>query len=212
MPSFIANNEPVLLWTGRAMLDGRATVPAQADAVVLIAGLGGTFHHERLRGIASRLNAEGFATIIADVLTPDEQQFDARTGHFRVDVAFLAQRLGAILRWMNRSELTRNLPMGILAMADTGAASVVAAEKNALFALTLVHPRMEQIRPRLASMVVPTLLLVQDNPSIVELPRSVQVANVASVCTLLDDDAVAETVARLATEWFRQHVPALVTA
>ncbi len=210
MPNFIANNEPVLLWTGRAMLDGRATIPAQADAVVLIAGLGGTFHHERLRGIASRLNAEGFATLIADILTPDEQQFDARTGHFRVDVSFLAERLGGVLRWMHRSELTSNLPIGVFAMADTAAASIGAAEKNPLFALTLVNPRLDQIRPRLATMVVPALLLVQDTPSLVGLPQSVRVANVPSACALLDEDVVAEAVAHHATEWFRQQVPALV--
>ena len=130
MCSYIAHNEPVLLWTGRAMLDGRASIPGRSDAIVLIAGLGGTFHHERIRGIAARLNDEGFATIIADILTPDEQQFDARTGHFRVDTDFLAERIGGVIDWMKHDELTRDLPVYIVAITHVASAAAVAASRT----------------------------------------------------------------------------------
>ena len=213
MPA-IANNEPVLLWTGRAMLDGRASIPAHADAIVIIAGLGGTFHHERLRGLAARLNDEGFGALIADVLTPDEQQFDARTGHFRVDTDFLAERIGGVIQWVRKDELTRNLPVGIFATSEVAAAAILAAEKNPLFALTLVNPRIDHVRTRLSSIQVPALLLVDDvmprHLPLAQLPGTVHVQTIPGIASLLDDDLAADTVARHATEWFRQYVPALV--
>jgi putative phosphoribosyl transferase len=206
--SYIANNEPVLLWTGRAMLDGRASIPAHADGIVIIAGLGGTFHHERLRGLAARLNDEGFGALIADVLTPDEQQFDARTGHFRVDTGFLAERIAGLIQWVRKDELTRNLPVGIFGTSDVAAASIVAAEKTPLFALALVDPRIDHVRAKLSSIDIPTLLLIDHVQS--QLPPAVHAESVPGVASLLDDDDVADAVAGHTTEWFRQYVPALV--
>jgi putative phosphoribosyl transferase len=207
MCSYIADNEPVLLWTGRAMLDGRASIPGRSDAIVLIAGLGGTFHHERIRGIAARLNDEGFATIIADILTPDEQQFDARTGHFRVDVEFLAGRIGGVVNWMKHDELTRDLPISIFATADAAAAAVIAASRNPVFSLALVNPRIEPMRTRLSEATVPTLLLVDDT-TVSGMPESVHVERVPGLGSILDNDVAAETVATHVTEWVRMHMPA----
>jgi hypothetical protein len=211
MCSYIALNEPVLLWTGRAMLDGRASIPGRSDAIVLIAGLGGTFHHERIRGIAARLNDEGFATIIADVLTPDEQQFDARTGHFRVDTEFLAERVGGVIGWMKHDELTRDLPIAVFATADAAAAAVIAASRNSVFSLALVNPRIEPMRTRLGEATVPTLLLVDDT-AVSGMPESVHVERVPGLASILDDDVAAETVATHVTEWIRMHMPAPVFA
>ncbi|HSP16572.1 MAG TPA: hypothetical protein VLV78_17640 [Thermoanaerobaculia bacterium] len=216
MCAYIADNEPVLLWTGRAMLDGRASIPGRSDAIVLIAGLGGTYHHERIRGIAARLNDEGFATIIADILTPDEQQFDARTGHFRVDLEFLAERIGGVIGWMKRDELTRDLPIAIFATADAAAASVIAAMKNPVFSMALANLRIEQVRTRMATLAVPTLILIDEVPPrhlpLADLPETVHVESIPALGSLLDDDLAAETVARHLVEWYRLHVPSLAMA
>ncbi len=198
------------------MLDGRASIPGRCDAIILIAGLGGTFHHERIRGIAARLNDGGFATLIADILTPDEQQFDARTGHFRVDLEFLAERIAGVIGWMKRDELTRNLPIAIFATADAAAASLLAAMKNQVFSVALVNPRIDQVRARIGGLTVPTLILIDEIPPrhlpLSEIPQTVHVESIPALAALLDDDLAAETVARHVGEWFRMHLPAMAMA
>ncbi len=107
MSIFLKQNEPVLIWTGKAMLDGVLTVPHHAEGLIIITGLGGTSHHVRIRSIAAEFERDRFATLIADVLTPDEQQFDERTKHFRVDTPFLASRIHDIATWTRTDAATR---------------------------------------------------------------------------------------------------------
>ncbi len=81
MSKLIKQEEPVLIWTGNVMLDGRLTIPRDAEGLIVIPALGGSFHHALVRSMTSYLEGEGFAVLAADLLTSDEQQFDTRTGH-----------------------------------------------------------------------------------------------------------------------------------
>lgn len=190
------SNEAVLIRTRKATLDGRLTVPENPTALILIIGLGGTFHQERMRYLAAELQEQGFATLIADLLTPDEQQFDARTGHFRVDALFLADRIRAIAGWLWCEDPTRHLPLGIFASGFAASASMVAAATDLQpFALVLYAPRIDAIGAHLErSDVAPTLLL-RDDPG-----------------AGTDDELVAAKAAREAVAWFRQHAPVVTPA
>src|SRR5437588_9302168 len=46
-------------------------------------GIGGMLHHDGIRALAAHFHDNGFATLMADLLTSDEQQFDARTRTFK---------------------------------------------------------------------------------------------------------------------------------
>ncbi|HEX9160187.1 MAG TPA: hypothetical protein VF980_00655 [Thermoanaerobaculia bacterium] len=214
MTGFIKHDEPVLIWTGRAMLDGVMTVPRTAEGLVVIVGLGGTFHHQPIRAIASEFHDERFATLIADVLTGDEQQFDSRTGHFRLDTALLTSRIRDIVEWAQSEETTRALPVALFAGAATAAACISASEQVTLFAMTLNAPRFDAVRDWLPALAVPTLFLFDHRPTFENMCELTQNQCVTSVVTvpgassLIDNDLAAAMAARESVSWFSENVPA----
>lgn len=50
-------------------------------------------HSPRNRHVARAFREAGLATLLIDLLTPDEEEADLRTGHLRFDIGLLAERL-----------------------------------------------------------------------------------------------------------------------
>ena len=82
---------------GGVALDADMAVPESATRVVLFAHDSGSGRHSpRNRYVAGELQASGLATVLADLLTPAEEQLDARTGRLRFDIGLLAARVMAL--------------------------------------------------------------------------------------------------------------------
>ena len=193
---FMSSDRVVLIRTGNAALDGRLTVPEKASALVLIIGLGGTFHQERLRHLAAQLREDGFATLFADLLTADEQQFDSRTGHYRVDALFLAGRICEVARWLCSHDETRHLPLGILASGFSASAALTAMATDLQpFAVVVYAPRIDSIGARLERNSRVPLLLLEDDPG----------------ASVPDDERDVSRAAQEAVGWFERYAP-VVTA
>ena len=192
----MSSDQAVLIRARSATLDGRLTVPEYAPALILIVGLGGTYHHERLRHLAAELQIEGFATLFADLLTADEQQFDSRTGHFRVDALFLAGRICEIARWLCSHDETRHLPLGILASGFSASAALTAMATDLQpFAVVVYAPRIDSIGARLERNSHVPLLLLEDDPAV----------------SVPDDERDVSRAAQEAVGWFARYAP-VVTA
>src|SRR2546428_1831234 len=79
---------------GAAMLDGTLAVPRDANTLVLfVHGSGSSRHSPRNQFVARTLNTAGLATLLFDLLTPDEEAVDIRTAQYRFDISLLAERL-----------------------------------------------------------------------------------------------------------------------
>ena len=50
--------------------------------------------------VAARLQAAGYATLLMDLLTAEEEQIDDRTRTYRFDIPRLASRLVGAIRWL----------------------------------------------------------------------------------------------------------------
>src|ERR1700704_7208515 len=90
----LAREREVQIPAGRTMLWGDLAVPVSAGGVVLFAhGSGSSRHSSRNRYVAEVLQKAGLATLLMDLLTPDEEIIDSRTAHLRFDIDPLAERL-----------------------------------------------------------------------------------------------------------------------
>ena len=84
----------------------------------------------RNRAVAGRLQQAGLATLLLDLLTPDEEAVDERTGQLRFDVGLLAERLAAAADWVaGRPELAA-LPIGYFGASTGAAAALIAAAEH----------------------------------------------------------------------------------
>src|SRR6185437_14139762 len=77
-----------------AVLGGLLAIPDDPIGVVLFAhGSGSGRHSPRNQLVARALQHRGIATLLVDLLTPDEQRLDDLTLELRLDVDLLADRL-----------------------------------------------------------------------------------------------------------------------
>ena len=199
-------------------LEGNLGVPPGARGVVLFAhGSGSSRHSPRNRSVAQVLRRAGLATLLTDLLTPQEEAVDARTRHLRFDIPLLAGRLVAITDWLTQHPDTRGLAVGYFG-ASTGAAAALvaaAARPEAVGAIVSRGGRPDLAGPALARVRAPTLLIVggHDIP-VITLNREAlehlhgdnRLAIIPGATHLFEEPGTLEEVARLAAEWFTRHL------
>jgi putative phosphoribosyl transferase len=114
-----------------AVLGAAVTVPGHTrGAVVFAHGSGSSRHSPRNRYVAAQLQAAGLATVLADLLTPAEEERDARTAQLRFDIGLLAARVRALTDWVAGDERTAGLGIGLFGASTGAAAALVAAAER----------------------------------------------------------------------------------
>jgi dienelactone hydrolase len=199
-------------------LDADVVVPESARGAVLFAhGSGSSRHSPRNRLVAHELERAGLATVLAYLLTPEEERLDARTGQLRFDIGLLATRVVALVDWATRYDQTAGLPVGLFG-ASTGAAAalVAAAERpNAVEAVVSRGGRPDLAGDFLRAVRQPTLLIVGGRDAqVIELNRQamsqlageVRLEIVPGATHLFEEPDALEQVARLARDWFVRYV------
>ena len=97
------------------VLEADIVVPQQARGMVLFAhGSGSSRFSPRNRYVAGQLQHAGLATVLADLLTPAEEQADARTGQMRFDIGLLAATANGAGRLARRPGSYRRPGLGAL--------------------------------------------------------------------------------------------------
>src|ERR1700732_4467258 len=95
-------------------LEGNLSLPKKARGGVLFAhGSGSSRHSPRNRHVARTLNEANLATLLIDLLTPEEELIDMRTAHLRFDIGLLAERLPAPPARLPQESHTPPPPRGV---------------------------------------------------------------------------------------------------
>ncbi len=204
----------VQIQVGREILPGNLTIPENAVALVLFAhGSGSSRHSPRNQFVARTLNGAGLATLLFDLLTPEEEATDMRTREHRFNIGLLADRLVHATRWAKRQEQTRDLQVGYFGSSTGGAAALVAAAVIPQDAGAVVSRggRPDLAGDALPKVQAPTLLIVGGNDDIVielnEMARDrmrceVKLEIVPGATHLFEESGALEKVAKLAADWF----------
>jgi putative phosphoribosyl transferase len=203
---------------GRVELVGSLGVPEDAGGVVLFAhGSGSGRHSPRNRYVAEVLREANLATLLIDLLTPDEEEADLRTGHLRFDIGLLAQRLAGATDWLRHDPDTSSLRIGYFgASTGAGAALVAAAERpDDVGAVVSRGGRPDLAGDALQLVRAPTLLIVggEDVPVIGMNQEAMQrmrtqtrLEIIPGATHLFEEAGALEEVARLAADWFTHHL------
>lgn len=216
----VPGEQEVTIPAGSATLAATLRAPLGARAVVLFAhGSGSGRFSPRNRSVAQMLNAAGFVTVLADLLTAAEETIDRRTCHLRFDIALLAVRLGAVAEWVQRRPELGALPRGYFG-ASTGAAAALvaaAAHPDAVGAVVSRGGRPDLAASALPLVRAPTLLLVGSRDTEVldlneramaRLTCLKRLVVVGGASHLFGEPGAFEAVARAAADWFGQHLHA----
>ncbi|HWQ15506.1 MAG TPA: dienelactone hydrolase family protein [Roseiflexaceae bacterium] len=204
---------------GRVELEGTLGVPEGARGVVLFAhGSGSSRHSPRNRFVAGTLRSSGLATLLIDLLTPEEEQEDLRTGQLRFDIELLATRLVGATDWLAQQPETRHMTVGYFGASTGGGAALLAATQrpDAVGAVVSRGGRPDLAGPALARVRAPTLLIVGERDAMVialnqtALARlgtpQKELAIVPGASHLFEEPGALEEVARLARDWFLRYL------
>lgn len=204
---------------GNRLLDGDLTLPDSGPSgIVLFAhGSGSSRHSTRNRFVARVLNETGLATLLLDLLTPEEEREDMQTGHLRFDISLLADRLVAAIDWISAQKETSGLAVGIFGASTGGGAALVAAARvpDHIAAVVSRGGRPDLAGAALAGVKAPTLLIVGgDDIPVIGMNRDAErrmtaereIRIVPGASHLFEEPGTLEAVAEHARDWFLQYL------
>jgi len=194
-------------------------VPADPRGVVVfVHGSGSDRRSLRDQHLAAALRAHGLATLLFDLLTPDEAQQDANDAELRLDAGFLADRLIGVTDWVRARPSLAPLPIAYLGASTGAAVALIAAARRPMDIAALVG---RSGRPDLAAgwldKVHASVLLVvgADDPHVLALNRAAQ-TEIAGPNDLVivpgaghrfEEPGALDALARVAGPWLVAHLP-----
>jgi|ERR1700736_119060 putative phosphoribosyl transferase len=199
---------------GGATLNGNLTIVDQAKGLVIFAhGSGSSRLSPRNQFVARSLNKGGLATLLFDLLTPDEESVDMNTREHRFDIGLLADRLVNATKWAREQKSTRALRIGYFGASTGGGAALVAAAELAdeIGAVVSRGGRPDLAGPALPKVKAPTLLIVGGEDHVViefneqaraQMRCECKIDIVPGATHLFEEPGALERVAQLASDWF----------
>lgn len=200
------------------VLDGILTVPSEAEAIILFAhGSGSSRFSHRNLFVAESLQKKGLATLLFDLLTAKEEEYDSKSGELRFDISLLTMRLAGATAWLASQKETGKLTVSYFG-ASTGAAAALSAaamKPDIVRAVVSRGGRPDLAGPALKDVKSPTLFIVGgDDTQVLRLnekalsqmnvERKIEV--VPGATHLFEEPGALETVALLASRWFRTYL------
>ncbi len=210
----------VRIQAGWEVLSGNLNIPESSAGLVLFAhGSGSSRHSPRNQFVARTLNDAGLATLLFDLLTPEEEEIDLRTRGHRFNIGLLAERLVHATRWSHQQERTQDLRIGYFGSSTGGGAALVAAAEipQDVGAVVSRGGRPDLAGAALPKVQTPTLLIVGGNDDIVielneqardRMRCEVKLEIVPGATHLFEEPGALEKVAQLASDWFNAHLAA----
>jgi pimeloyl-ACP methyl ester carboxylesterase len=195
-------------------LAGDLSIPPAARGLVVFAhGSGSGRFSPRNRAVAEELVNSGLATLLMDLLTPEEEAEDRRTAQLRFDVQLLGERVIGTIDWLASDPDLGELPFGCFGASTGAAAALIAAAERPqrLAALVSRGGRPDLAAHSLPRVRAPTLLIVGGRDGeVIRLNRVAQsrlviesrLVIVPGAGHLFEEPEALGKVAALASDWF----------
>ncbi|MGD8380138.1 MAG: dienelactone hydrolase family protein [Gammaproteobacteria bacterium] len=208
--------EDVVIPADDVFLEGQLTIPEGAVGLVaFVHGSGSSRFSVRNQKVAGELNEAGFATLLFDLLSPEEHERDVITAEYRFSIPLLARRMGAAIEWLDLHDSVHAMPVGLFG-ASTGAAAalIVAADHpGRVKAVVSRGGRPDLAEDALERVHAPTLLVVGGNDGpVIRLNRDAathlacehQLVIVPGASHLFEEPGKLDEVSELAADWFHR--------
>lgn len=195
-------------------LGGSLIRPPQARAlIVFVHGSGSSRFSPRNIAVSEALNAAGFATLLFDLLRPEEEGDRAKV----FDIRLLADRLKDAIRWIDADPSLSSLPLGLFGASTGAAAALVAAAElgERIDAVVSRGGRPDLAGSKLSRLRVPTLLIVGGDDNLVLVLNEQALASlggpkalwvVPHATHLFPEPGAMEMVSKYAIDWFSLHL------
>jgi len=212
-----ATGESIAIPVAQGQIEADLRIPERAAGLVMFAhGSGSSRFSTRNRFVAGFLEANGFGTLLLDLLTREEEAIDVHTREFRFDIDRLARRVVLATDWAQNRQDLQALPVGYFGASTGAAAALVAAagRPGVVRAIVSRGGRPDLANGWLQQVLAPTLLIVggDDEPVIGmnrdamrQMGATVELTIVPGATHLFEEAGTLEQVMRLSAAWFGRH-------
>jgi len=209
-----ARERSVTIPSADVELEGTLDVPSGASGVVVFAhGTGSSRFSPRNRHVAQVLREAGLATLLLDLLSPDEEEDDVITREHRFDIDLLAERVEHAIDWLAEEPETETLAVGLFGASTGASAALVAAAERPIRVGAVVSRggRPDLADQSLPDVECPTLLIVGGRDDVVidlnerardHMRCAVRLEIIPGATHLFEEPGTLDQVARLARDWF----------
>lgn len=196
-------------------LKGDLHIPTDSKGLVVFShGSGSSRLSPRNRFVAGTLESNGFATLLFDLLT-EEEDMDYNQ---RFDIDLLTKRLIAVTNWLRQQSDYSEFDIGFFG-SSTGAASALKAAaslgNDIVKAVVSRGGRPDLAMDVLSNVESPTLLLVGGlDTQVIELNKKAydrlecekELTIIPGASHLFEEEGKLEQVTRHANQWFLKHL------
>ena len=195
-------------------LEGTLDLPANCSSVVVFAhGSGSSRFSLRNRFVANELSRRQIATLLLDLLTPEEDLV-YRT---RFDINLLSTRLAYVTDWLRTRPELKHASVGLFGARSVAAAALQTAAETSekIRAVVSRGGRPDLAEGYLDLVRCPTLLIVGgrdrdvlslNEAAFAKLKCDKELAVVPGATHLFEEPGKLEEVARLASDWFERYL------
>jgi putative phosphoribosyl transferase len=219
MTNFTTDTEhSIIIPSHKDELNGILHIPKDAPGLVLfVHGSGSSRLSVRNQYVARVLNEAKLATLLFDLLTPEEDAIDNRTREFRFDIDLLASRLINVTHWCLEQLSAYHLTLGYFGASTGAAAAIIAAGKEAKTIKAVVSRggRPDLAGDYLVDLQVPTLLIVggldetviaMNKTALAQMKCVKKLELIPGASHLFEESGTLDKAAELAREWFIQYL------
>jgi putative phosphoribosyl transferase len=216
VPDALLSPTTVTVQAGGVALIGDLSVPPGATGIVVFAhGSGSSRLSPRNRAVAEALVQDGFATLLFDLLTRDEDAADDAARRLRFDIPRLANRLVGAVRWVARQGALRALPIGLFGASTGAAAALIAATHTGVRVVVSRGGRPDLAGDALPRVRCPALLIVGGaDAEVLELnrramqrmPAPTAIHIVPRAGHLFEEPGAMAEVVAVASQWFATYL------
>lgn len=212
-------NEDIIIDLDEVTLMGNISIPEGARKLVIFAhGSGSSRFSPRNRYVAQALNLNGIATLLFDLLTPDEESIDVETRSYRFNIELLAKRLAAVTEWLIKEYDKYQFNIGYFGSSTGAAAALVAStltEGKNIKAIVSRGGRPDLAGDFLAQVTAATLLIVGElDTEVIELNEETlkylsaekAITIVPGATHLFEEPGTLDVVINLAKDWFLRYL------
>lgn len=211
-------SQEVKIPAGEALLSGHLELPENASGmVVFVHGSGSSRFSPRNQRVAAQLQNAGLATLLFDLLTPEEEVHDRVSRAYRFDIELLTERLLYATDWLENYPPSAKLKLGYFGASTGAAAALIATARRPAQTAAVVSRggRPDLAGDNLALVQAPTLLIVGEldtevirlnRQAEVMLPALCKVAIVPGATHLFEEGDTLDQAADLAAQWFTTYL------
>jgi dienelactone hydrolase len=216
-----------------SLIEGNLAIPDNPIGIVVFGhGSASSRSSQRNQLISEKLHNSRIATLLFDLLSYEEQEFDAQLEKKalkipgmvlnKFNIFLLAERLSMVTDWVMNSPRTKNLHIGYFASSTGGAAALMSASIYDIVSVVIRSGRTDLIETRFLDQIVSPCLFVvgSKEKTIVRFNKETikklinskekKLSIIEGASHLFEEEGTMEEVAEISTHWlirnFNLHV------